>query len=393
MGIINVSEAKKLILESCITAKIENVSLLEATGSVLAEKINSVVNTPPFDQAAMDGYAFDFDSWDRKSVLTVSGEVQAGNFSSATVKSFETVRIFTGAPLPTGTDTVVMQEKIIVVGKTICIQDNLLVKGSNVRREGSQTIKGELVMQKGQLLTPAAISFLASIGVDKLNVYSKPSVSIIVTGDELMPPGRILSNGQIYESNSFGLTAALNQINISPVSIDIVNDEEAEIIKTITSRLSTDILILTGGVSVGNYDLVPSSLKQCGVVQIFHKVKQKPGKPLYFGKINQTLVFALPGNPAAVLTCFYEYVLPAISRFTQKQYFRRLQMPLASDFRKKPGLTFFLKGKTKYHEVIILNNQESYMMNSFAMADCILELEEDKELYKKGDLVNVSMIV
>lgn len=359
----------------------------------MAEKINSVVNTPPFDQAAMDGYAFDFDSWDRKSVLTVSGEVQAGNFSSATVKSFETVRIFTGAPLPTGTDTVVMQEKIIVVGKTICIQDNLLVKGSNVRREGSQTIKGELVMQKGQLLTPAAISFLASIGVDKLNVYSKPSVSIIVTGDELMPPGRILSNGQIYESNSFGLTAALNQINISPVSIDIVNDEEAEIIKTITSRLSTDILILTGGVSVGNYDLVPSSLKQCGVVQIFHKVKQKPGKPLYFGKINQTLVFALPGNPAAVLTCFYEYVLPAISRFTQKQYFRRLQMPLASDFRKKPGLTFFLKGKTKYHEVIILNNQESYMMNSFAMADCILELEEDKELYKKGDLVNVSMIV
>ena len=145
--------------------------------------------------------------------------------------------------------------------------------------------------------------------------------------------------------------------------------------------------------SVGDYDLVPKSLANCGVNKIFHTVKQKPGKPFYFGTYQQTLIFALPGNPAAVMTCFYEYIAPAISRFTKKEYFKSLLLPLSTDFVKKSGLTYFLKGKTSNHEVTILNQQESYLLNSFAIADCLIELEEDKEFVNQGENVRVLMII
>ena len=172
----------------------------------------------------------------------------------------------------------------------------------------------------------------------------------------------------------------------------MVDDNEEEIMKAITNHLQSDIIILTGGVSVGDYDFVGTALEKCGVKKIFHKVKQKPGKPLYFGVHNQTLVFALPGNPAAVLTCFYEYIVPAISSYTGKTYFKKLKLSLANDFTKKPGLTYFLKGTTNLNSVIVLNHQESYLMNSFALADCIVELEEDKVQFRKGDMVDISMI-
>jgi len=267
------------------------------------------------------------------------------------------------------------------------------VKGANVRPQGSQTKKGEMALQERQLLTPVAISFLAGIGINKVNVFSKPTVSIIVTGKELAKADDTITEGKIFESNSIGLIAALNQIGINPVSVEVVDDVEAEIEQAISNQLTSDILILTGGVSVGDYDLVPASLEKCGVQKIFHKIKQKPGKPFYFGRHNQTLVFALPGNPAAVMSCFYEYVAQAISNFTQKEYFKKVAFPLAEDFNKKSGLTFFLKGKIGEREVTVLNNQESYKLNSFAVADCLIEFDEEGENFKKGDLVKVRMIL
>jgi molybdopterin molybdotransferase len=390
---INVKEAKQLIEENCCTLKEETLTLLEANGSILAEPIYSVIDTPPFDQSAMDGYAFSFENWDRKSNLRVIGEIQTGNYSDKIVQSNEVVRIYTGAPIPPGTDTVVMQEKISKDGNTIQILDTFLVKGTNVRPQGSQTQKGELALQENQLLTPVAISFLAGIGISKVKVFSKPTVSIIVTGKELAAANDEISEGKIFESNSIGLIAALQQLGINPVSVEVVDDIEEEIEKAISNQLSSDILILTGGVSVGDYDLVPASLEKCGVQKIFHKIKQKPGKPFYFGRHSQTLVFALPGNPAAVMSCFYEYVVQAISSFTQKEYFKKMAFPLAEDFNKNAGLTFFLKGKMGEKAVMVLDNQESYKLNSFAVADCLIEFDEEKEIFKKGDLVNVRMIL
>ena len=390
---INVKEAKKLIDENCCTLKVKTLSLLEANGSILAEPVYAVIDTPPFHQSAMDGYAFSFENWDKKSNLTVIGEIQTGNYSDKIVQTNEAVRIYTGAPIPVGTDTVVMQEKISLKGNSIQILDASLVSGANVRPQGSQTQKGELALQKGQLLSPVAISFLAGIGINKVNVFSKPTISIIVTGKELAAANDEISDGKIFESNSIGLIAALQQLGINPVSVEVVDDVEEEIEKAISNQLSSDILILTGGVSVGDYDLVPASLEKCGVQKIFHKIKQKPGKPFYFGRHNQTLVFALPGNPAAVMSCFYEYVVQAISSFTQKEYFKKMVFPLAEDFNKKAGLTFFLKGKMGEAAVTVLNNQESYKLNSFAVADCLIEFDEEVENFKKGDLVNVRMIL
>jgi molybdopterin molybdotransferase len=366
---------------------------LEANGSILAEPIYAIMDTPPFHQSAMDGYAFSYQNWDKKSNLTVIGEIQTGNYSTEKVLANQAIRIFTGAPIPPGTDTVVMQEKINRYGNTIEVLDTFLVKGANVRLQGSQTKKGELALQERQLLTPVAISFLAGIGINKVNVFSKPTVSIIVTGKELAKAEDTITEGKIFESNSIGLIAALQQIGINPVSVEVVDDVEAEIEQAISNQLTSDILILTGGVSVGDYDLVPASLEKCGVQKIFHKIKQKPGKPFYFGRYNQTLVFALPGNPVAVMSCFYEYVAQAIGNFTQKEYFKKMAFPLAEDFNKKAGLTFFLKGKMGENNVTVLNNQESYKLNSFAVADCLIEFDEEKENFKKGDLVNVRMIL
>lgn len=390
---INVTEAKQLINDNCSVLKVKTLPLLEANGSILAEPVHAVMDTPPFDQSAMDGYAFSYENWNKKSRLKVIGEIQTGNYSTENVLANEAVRIFTGAPIPPGTDTVVMQEKISRNENEIQILDTFLVKGANVRPQGSQTKKGELALQEGQLLSPVAISFLAGIGISKVKVFSKPTVSIIVTGKELVKSDDTITDGKIFESNSIGLIAALQQLGINPVSVEVVDDVEAEIEKAISNQLTSDILILTGGVSVGDYDLVPASLEQCGVQKIFHKIKQKPGKPFYFGRFNQTLVFALPGNPAAVMSCFYEYVAQAIGHFTKKEYFKKRAFPLAEDFNKKAGLTYFLKGKMGEKAVTVLNNQESYKLNSFAVADCLVEFDEEGENFKKGDLVNVRMIL
>lgn len=390
---IKVSEAKKLIAENCDIPKSESVELLEANGCILAEAVHSIIDTPPFNQSAMDGYAFSFEGWDKKGSLKLIGEIQTGDFYEKQLQTDETIRIFTGGRVPPGADTVIMQEKIRKDENVIYIQDENIEKGNNVRLKGSQTKKGEVALQKGQLLTPAGISFLAGIGVTKVEVFTKPLISIIVSGKELVKPGNEKSEGKIYESNSFGLVAALRQLDISPVSVETVDDEKDEIKNAISNQLQTDILILTGGVSAGDYDLVPAALEQCGVKKIFHKVKQKPGKPLFFGKHKHTFVFALPGNPAAVMSCFYEYIVPVVSSFTKKKYFKKITLPLAENYQKKSGLTFFLKGKTNEQNVSILNNQESYMMNSFAVADCLVELDEETEYVSKGELVNISMII
>ncbi len=392
MNMITVTEARKIINENSLQSKKETISLKIANGYVLAEPTLSVIDTPPFQQSAMDGYAISFDDWDKKSELKVIGEIQAGTSFNQKLISSEAVRIFTGAMLPQGTDTVVMQEKVEKVENTITIKDINLLRGHNVRLKGSQAQKGDVALEAGQLLTPSGISFLAGVGINQVSVYSKPNVSIVVTGKELIQPGNILSIGKIYESNSFGLTAGLKQLNINNVSTQTIDDNENEIIHAVMSQLQKDFIILTGGVSVGDYDFVHSALEKCGVIKLFHRVKQKPGKPIYFGKINNTLVFGLPGNPAAVMCCFYEYVVPAICNFTHNAKPRKIKFQLENDFTKKTGLTFFLKGKSGENGVRILNSQESYLMNSFALADCLIELEEEKEIYKKGDWVKVLML-
>ena len=393
---ISVNEAIAILLSHASTLQPQKVALPDALQCTLAQDICANTDIPPFDQSAMDGYAFRFGDWDRQTPLSIGGEIPAGEAMLHDLPPHTAIRIFTGAPIPNGADTVVMQEKVALLdnGQQLLISDDLLTQGSNIRPRGSQIQQGSIALQNGQRLTAGAIGYLAMLGIAELWIHPRPRITLLITGNELTNPGFPLKHGQVYECNSFSLTAALQEIHLQPQAVYKAEDDQQQIATLIQEAAhQSDMIILTGGVSVGNYDFVPRSLAACGAQTLFHKVKQKPGKPLYFGKINNTLVFGLPGNPAAVLTGFYRYILPAIHRMMHRPPASdALTYRLAGDYPKKPGLTLLLKGKIlNKDEVLPLSNQLSYLMDSFTQADCLIELEETKANYQKGDEVTVHL--
>ena len=359
----------------------------------LANDVFSTVNVPAFPQATMDGYAFRFEDLQHQPLI-IEGEMAAGATSEYIVQTGQAVRIFTGAPVPSNADTVVMQEKTTVKNKQLFVEDDALIKGSNVRSKASEISINELALSKGTLLSPAAVGFLAGIGTTHVQAFPHPVIHLIVTGDELQQPGNILQYGQVYESSSIMLSSALQQLHFTIASVVFAEDDVVALTNVLhTSLQQADVVLLTGGVSAGDYDFVIKAASACGVQQLFHKIKQKPGKPLYFGMDQNKIVFGLPGNPSSVLTCFYEYVYDALLQLaslpTQKIKYR---LPLSSAYSKKAGLTHFLKGKITDDTVTPLTAQESYRLSSFAVADCLVVLEEDKTDFNKGDMVEVHML-
>jgi molybdopterin molybdotransferase len=389
---IPVSEAKELVRKNTVVLTPLHMPLLQATGLVLAADIYAENNFPPFEQAAMDGYAFFFDDLAVSSILEIKGESAAGNAEQQTAGKSEAVRIFTGAPLPQRTDTVVMQEKVEINGKMLVIRDEQLKRESNVRPTGSEIVSGSLALPARTLLTPGAISFLAGLGRTEVPVFPRPRIHIIVTGNELQDPGKPLAFGQVYESNSFALGAALAQMKLDKPFVTRVSDDLPAMKKTLESSLqSADMVLITGGISVGDYDFAARALQECGVEKIFHSVKQKPGKPLYFGTKDRVRVFALPGNPSSVLTCFYEYVLESLELMMglQDHYIKKMHLPLTKALVKKPGLTHFLKAVYRDGRVTPLDAQESYKMRSFALANCLIVLPEEKNEFEINETVEV----
>jgi len=342
----------------------------------------------------MDGYAFSFAGWQANTSLHIEGEVAAGSSETIAYSPEKAVRIFTGAAVPEGTDTVVMQEKVMVENRQLIIQDDKLKQGGNVRLKGSEIKMGELALAAGTLLSPAAIGFLAGIGITKVEVYPKPEVSIIVTGKELQQPGQPLQHGQVYESNSAMLTAALQQLNITNVKILWADDELLILKQVLQDALNdSDVVLLTGGVSVGDYDFVLEAANLCGINQLFHKIKQRPGKPLYFGKKDNQLIFGLPGNPSSVLTCFYQYVIPALQQLSNVEMgLKILQTPLAKAIEKPAGLTCFLKGFFDGKKAMPLDAQESYRLSSFARANCLIKINEGVTQCNEGELVEIHFL-
>jgi len=385
---ISVAEAKKIIAEHKLILPPVLLPLQDALQLRLASAVFSPVDVPAFPQSSMDGYAFAHADWQPKSKLLLQGEMQAGSKTDFVVQPGQAVRIFTGAPLPSGADTVIMQEKTTVTNNELVINEENLQKGNSVRSKGSAIKAGELALEKNTVLSPAAIGFLAGMGITGVNVFSRPSVSIIVTGNELQQPGLPLAYGEVYESNSFALTAILKQLHVFDVTVYTAADEPEMVKQVLQKALSkTDLVLLTGGVSVGDYDFVVQSAAACGVTQLFHKIKQRPGKPLYVGKKENTLVFGLPGNPSSVLTCFYEYVLPALQADLMILY-----VPWARDFQKSAGLTHFLKGWYDGETVMPLDAQESYRMSSFATANCLIKVPEETTLCREGELAEIHLL-
>ncbi|MEO6313535.1 MAG: molybdopterin molybdotransferase MoeA [Chitinophagaceae bacterium] len=385
---ISVTAAKKIIAANPLVLSAETRPLSEVLQRRLAADVFSPVDVPAFIQSSMDGYAFSYASWKEKKALIIKGEMQAGAKTGFALAPGHAARIFTGAPLPDGADTVIMQEQVTIHNNTLTITDENLQAGNSVRLAGSAIKAGMLAVPKDTLLSPGAIGFLAGMGINRVPVWSMPAVGVIVTGKELQQPGAPLSFGEVYESNSFALKAALQKIQIDAVKTYTVEDDLELVKQVLTQALSeNDLVLLTGGVSVGDYDFVVQAAAACGVEQLFHKIKQRPGKPLFFGKKENKLVFGLPGNPSSVLTCFYEYVLPAL-----KIQLPTMHAPLANSFKKTAGLTHFLKACWDGEKVLPLDAQESYRMRSFAVANCLIIVGEETTFCEAGSLAEIHLL-
>lgn len=391
---ISVTDAKKIIQENIVALQPIQMPLQNAAGKILAEDVYATVDIPAFPQSSMDGYAFSFSQWQQQKKLIIEGEIAAGSEAAILLTAGKAIRIFTGAPVPPGADTVVMQEKVTLQHSTLIINDEAITTGTNVRPKGSEMKAGELALEKGIVLSPAAIGFLAGIGITAIKVFPNPSISIIITGKELQQAGNPLQYGQVYESNSFTLTAALHQLHFENIKIMCADDDLQILTGVLQQALQlSDMVLLTGGISAGDYDFVLRAATDCGVVTLFHKIKQRPGKPLFFGKKENKIVFGLPGNPSSVLTCFYEYVLDALAKLTrQKLNLKIINTPIEKSFSKTNTLTHFLKGFYNGDTVSILDAQESYRLSSFAKANCLIKINEEVTECNKGEMVEVHLL-
>ncbi|MBK7690980.1 MAG: molybdopterin molybdotransferase MoeA [Bacteroidetes bacterium] len=393
---ISVKDAKNYILVGTQALNEIRVRLSDSAGFALASDIYAPTDFPDFDQSAMDGYGIYYEMGQREPLYRLKGVEQAGNVDSTNkIQKGEAVRIFTGAKIPSGVNTGIQQEFVQSREEGVFIEDQPIFVGMNIRKAGSQTQQNELLLPAGAALHPAAVSCLAGFGLDTLPVIRKPNIIILYTGKEIVAPGTIKQMGQVFESNTYALINALKGMQIESKEITWVDDDEKQLTDEISLALpKCDLLLITGGVSVGDYDYVVRSLHNNGVQQIFHKLKQKPGKPLYFGKKAEKLIFGLPGNPASVLTCFYEYVFPCIRKLMGFSQLALMEVHLmaSNSYQKKIGMTHFLKAYVRDSKVEIVDHQESYKMNSFATANAIIQLDEEETDIVPNQLVKVHLL-
>ncbi len=295
---------------------IEALPLSECVGGTLREKVCAERDQPPFDRVAMDGIAGDSDTWRRgERRLKLQGVQAAGAPQGTLARTDHAIEVMTGAILPVGCDCVVPVEQIDIADGYATIRSSAdLTPYHNVHRRGSDARQGSLLLDSGTRLRAPEIAVAASAGLAQVCVSRQPSIAVISTGDELVEPGEPIADFQVRRSNAYAIAAALVQRGLTRVAQDHIRDDEAKLAERLALHLSThDMLVLSGGVSMGRFDLVPKILKQLGVEQVFHRIAQRPGAPMWFGigPAGQA-VFGLPGNPVSTLICLVRYVMPAI---------------------------------------------------------------------------------
>jgi molybdopterin molybdotransferase len=391
---VTVQEALNLIKEHCSTLPEEKLPIEHCVLRTNSQHITAKIHMPPFDQSAMDGYAINSGDSDI-SEYQIIDEIKAGdNGSSVVLEEGQAVRIFTGAMVPASATSVIKQESTKVEGDSLRITEEIK-NGNNIRLKGEQYNPGDIIVPSGNLLTPGTVGLIATNGVSHIDIYTSPKIHLITTGNELVKSGETLKPGKIYESNTAMLVAAFEQYGFD-ITTSYVGDDREATEKLIEQAIGNNqLVILSGGISVGDYDFVQDSLEKCAVQEIFYKVKQKPGKPLYFGKTNSCSVFALPGNPASALNCFYIYVLKALEIMTGRQtpFLERRQVTLSHDHFKKGTFTNYLKAHVENNEVSVLKAQSSAMLAAYNSANAILEIPAEINECKEGEKYWVSCIL
>lgn len=385
---LTVKEAKQALYSKVRTLHPVSIPLAESNGMVIAEDVKSPIDMPGFLQSSMDGYAVN--SFTTDQLLPLQDELPAGSNRALTLEQGKAIKVFTGGPVPAGATWVVQKEWVVEKNDGIIIRQTKQETGLNIRMPGSSIQKDAIVICKGTCLHAYQIALLASLGITSVSVFPAPKISLIITGNELIRPGNLLEYGQVYESNSIGLTAALQQLGVQQVQLTWVKDILADTKAAIDRALEwADLILLTGGVSVGDYDFVAAAARQSGVEVVFHGVKQKPGKPLYVGQLNEKLIIGLPGNPGSVLHCFQQYVKPVIQLTMGMQLAPVQKVKLAHEFEKNTPLDFFVKASLQNGEVTILEGQASYQVGAFSVANCWVELPAEEFRFSKGHLVSV----
>lgn len=360
----------------------EQVAIRHALERILAQDIVSSINVPPYHHSMMDGYAIQgADLVGQGPIqLTVVGTSWAGNPCSRVVKKGECVRIFTGAVMPVGTDTVMMQEHVEVNGTVITLGSGHQM-GQYVCAIGEDLAVGQIVLKAGKRLQPADIGLLASLGIPEVKVKRRLRVAFFSTGDELCSLGDSPRPGQIYDSNRYSLYSMLTQLGVEILDMGVVRDNPQELENILLlAACSSDAIITSGGVSVGDADYVTETLRRIGQVN-FWKIAMKPGRPLTFGSIQQAIFFGLPGNPVAVMSTFYQFVRVALRHMMgqEKVVPIRFKVPCLSTLNKRPGRIEFQRGILEHNEqgglvVRSTGRQGSAILSSMSQANCFIIL-------------------
>ncbi|MBM2839860.1 MAG: moeA [Bacteroidetes bacterium] len=400
---VNASEALHIILEHTQLLGTEKVPLLDALGRTLGQDVVAEEDIPPFDNSAMDGFAIVCSDTkdatkEHSAVLQVVGESSAGNAFNGAITFGQAVRVMTGGMIPKGADAVVPIEQATVLDEGRVEFTRPAMSGQHIRKRGEDIKNGDAALHSGQMLTPGSIGVLASLGYKRVRVYEKPRVNIVATGDELVDVEDMPGKGQIRNSSSYALAAQVTNAGGVPQILGIVPDKPKKLRKRIAEALDVDVLLITGGVSVGKHDYVKNILADVGVDIKFWKVNIKPGMPLVFGTFKNTLVFGLPGNPVSTGVTFLQFVRPALLRMSGLNDVLPMKYSavLDEDFTKNDSKRHFVRGIVQRCDgvlhVVTTGTQSSGAMSSLAKANCLIVIPEEVTSLKKGSSVEIELL-
>ncbi|MBF0784277.1 molybdopterin molybdotransferase MoeA [Muribacter muris] len=401
MALLTLTQALEKI-SACLTPSTETelVSLAHAVNRICAEPIYSPINVPAFDNSAMDGYAVRFDDLTRFSQFDIVGKAFAGNAFEGDMQAGQCVRIMTGAKIPTNADAVIMQEEAVLnADGTVSFNSNVSV-GANIRRIGEDIQQGELVLEQGSKLNVTSLPLLASLGIAEIKVFKPLKVAILSTGDELVPVGQPLKAGQIYDSNRFALRLMLEKLHLNIMDYGILPDDPHLFERTFTEAAQTaDVIITSGGVSVGEADFTKTVLEKLGNIG-FWKIAMKPGKPFAFGQIGKAHFFGLPGNPVSALVTFYQLVQPALLTLAGvnakkvADFSPYLTACTTVALKKVVGRQDFQRGFYRLNqsgqlEVTPVGVQGSHIFSAFHQSNCFIVLAQEQGNVAAGEQVMI----
>lgn len=400
-GLTPLDSALDQLLESIqVSNSIKDVELQQACGLVLAQDISSDLNIPPADNSAMDGYAVRAEDAVVGTGLKQVAKVFAGHPFSGEIKAGECARIMTGGQVPAGCNAVVMQENTDAKKETsdgdVIVFNQSPNPGVNIRRAGEDIRIGQKILQKGRRLTPADIGLLASLGCGKVSIFEPLVAAVISTGDELKHPGEVLAQGQFYESNGYTVSAVLKRFGVTLINYGIVPDDLDALRETFTEADKVaDVVITSGGVSVGEADYTKTVLEELGRID-FWKLAIKPGKPFAFGHLPNSYFIGLPGNPVSALVTLHQLAIPMLRKLSGEASRLPLRLPaIVSDpIRKSPGRTDFQRGvyaMAENGQLTVSNTgaQGSGILRSMSLANCYIVLEQDRGRVEAGETVMI----